>query len=847
MHTTPRTLLLFSLAALAAVSAQAARQTRLCHDGWSFALDPSRGLSASHAAERLPFKAVELPHDWAIYGPWLVDEGGDKLPWKNAVGWYRRDFTLTAEEAARETYLDFDGVMAHATVYLNGCVVGGGDYGYLGFRCDLTPYLRAGANRLLVKADTRTMRSRWYPGAGIERRVRWVTVDPVHLAHESLYVTTPSVSEARATVHVEGEIVNPAFTNATAEVALVLTAPDGRVAASRRVTAALAPRRGGSFAVDLAVDRPALWELVDPAPLYALAVSVSSGASRDEETVKVGLRSFAFKPDEGFFLNGRRVQLNGVNLHTDMGILGMAFNRSVMRRQLKRMRDMGANALRTSHNAQAPELLELCDEMGLFVWNECFDKWDDTCGRGDQNLEAFVERHLRAWTRRDRNHPSVFVWSIANEIPPQGTNRVERQRQLGTTFARCARFRDAVRAFDATRPVGIGSCASGEAARYGDYDCLDIAGFNYGGQYAGFKRHLPTHPVLYTESASCVSSAGYYAETLPTNKIQFAVKAREVDAMDHNSAPWSDVPDKEFERMERDRYVGGEFVWTGIDYLGEPYPYMHYLNPEIMKLPNRELARSAYFGICDLLAFPKDRFYLYRSHWNTNAFTLHIAPGHWTFPGREGRNRPVYVYTSADTAELFLNGKSLGRRTKDRTLASGDNAKTDTSAYGGTDGYRDPSGYYRILDRYRLRWLDVPYAPGELKAVAYGPKGEVLGEETIRTAGAPAAVRLTPESTVLPADGETYVFVRVNLVDAQGVEVPNRSDFVSFSLSGPGEILAVGNADPRQNTRTFKQVDGHPLFFGQAGLVLRRTAGKAGVITLTATADGMAAARVDFK
>lgn len=820
MHTTPRALLLFSLAALAAVSAQAARQTRLCHDGWSFALDPSRGLSASHAAERLPFKAVELPHDWAIYGPWLADEGGDKLPWKNAVGWYRRDFTLTAEEAARETYLDFDGVMAHATVYLNGCVVGGGDYGYLGFRCDLTPYLRAGANRLLVKADTRTMRSRWYPGAGIERRVRWVTVDPVHLAHESLYVTTPSVSEARATVHVEGEIVNPAFTNATAEVALVLTAPDGRVAASRRVTAALAPRKGGSFAVDLAVDRPALWELVDPAPLYALAVSVSSGASRDEETVKVGLRSFAFKPDEGFFLNGRRVQLNGVNLHTDMGILGMAFNRSVMRRQLKRMRDMGANALRTSHNAQAPELLELCDEMGLFVWNECFDKWDDTCGRGDQNLEAFVERHLRAWTRRDRNHPSVFVWSIANEIPPQGTNRVERQRQLGTTFARCARFRDAVRAFDATRPVGIGSCASGEAARYGDYDCLDIAGFNYGGQYAGFKRHLPTHPVLYTESASCVSSAGYYAETLPTNKIQFAVKAREVDAMDHNSAPWSDVPDKEFERMERDRYVGGEFVWTGIDYLGEPTPIAN--GPTFgIRTNEAATARSSYFGIVDLIGLPKDRFGLYRSHWNRRQETVWICPSQWNVTAPT----PVYVYTSGDAAELFLNGRSLGLRRKGEAQAR---PAALTNAY------------YDVCADYRLRWFDVPAEPGTLRAVAYRD-GKPLGEATVRTAGEAVALRLRACPYNAP-DARTRVFF-AEVVDAQGVRVPAAAARVAFSLSGAGEIVAVGNANPRA-LESFKATASHPLHDGRCAVYVRRTG--SGPLALRAAATGMKGAEASL-
>ena len=831
---------------LAASTAWAGRETRLFHDGWSFARDPSCALSAKDADARLAFAAVDLPHDWAIEGPWTPDADGDKLPWKKSVGWYRRDFTLTAEEAAKETYLDFDGVMAHATVYLNGCVAGGWDYGYLGFRCDLTPYLREGANRLLVKADTRTMHSRWYPGAGIERRVRWTTVDPVHLEHESLYVTTPEVSAERATVRVAGRVTNPAFAAAEATVELVLRDPDGRTVATGTRQVALARRRGGAFDVELNVVNPRRWELVDPAPLYRLTATVTAPGSTDAETVGVGLRSFAFDPDRGFILNGRRVQLNGVNLHTDMGILGMAFNRSVMRRQLKRMRDMGVNALRTSHNAQAPELLELCDEMGVFVWNECFDKWDDTCGRGDQNLELFVDRQLRAWVSRDRNHPSVFVWSIANEIPPQGTNRVVRKYQEGTTYARCARFRDVVRELDVTRPVGIGSCASGDAVRYGDYDCLDIVGFNYGGQYANFRAAHPKTPLLYSESASCVSSKGYYADALPTNKIQFAVKDRAVDSMDHNSAPWSDVPDKEFERMERDLHIGGEFVWTGIDYLGEPYPYMHYLDPEIMKLPTRELARSAYFGICDLLVFPKDRYYLYRSHWNPAAFTLHLAPHHWNFPGREGQNRPVYVYTSAETAELFLNGRSLGRRTKDRTLISGRNTKSDTSAYGGTAGYRDPSGYYRLLDRYRLRWLDVPYEPGELKVVAYGPDGAALGTETVRTAGEPVAVKLEPEASELPADGTTYVFVRVALTDDAGTEVPKRTDFVSFDVTGPGEILAVGNADPRQCTRTFKQVDGHPLYFGEAGLVLRRKPGQKGEIVLTASAEGLSPARVAF-
>ena len=838
------------VAAAACLASHAGRESCLWHDGWEVASDDSKSkwMTANDVGKHLAWKPVTLPHDFAIHGDWLADGGGDKLPWRDRVGWYRRTFDLKSVDPAKSVFLDFDGVMAHATVYLNGQVVGGGDYGYLGFRCDLTPYLTAGRNVILVKADTRTMRSRWYPGAGIERRVRWSSVDKVRLAHESVFVTTPSVSAEKATVRVVGEVENALYADVTADVSVRLFDPRGKKVAEKAIPrVAAAALKCGAFATELEVAKPVLWELVDPAPLYTVEVAVVSGDGKvrceDVERVRVGIRAFEFKVDDGFHLNGRRVQLNGVDLHTDMGILGMSFNRSVMRRQLKRMREMGANALRTSHNAQAPELLELCDEMGFFVWNECFDKWDGTCGRGDQNLEAFVERHLKAWTRRDRNHPSVFAWSIGNEIHSRAND--PQRFANGTTYERCARFRAAVREFDTTRLVGIGSCFSGDVVASGDYDCLDITGWNYGRQYQTYLRHQPTKPVLYTESASAVSCYGFYADSLPTNKAHYAVKERGVDSMDHNSAPWSDVPDKEFERMETDRYVGGEFVWTGIDYLGEPFPYMHYYTPEIMKLPNRELARSAYFGICDLLAFPKDRFYLYRSHWNRDAFTLHVAPHHWNF--KPGANRPVYVYTSAETAELFLNGRSLGRRTKDRTINTLDRGKTTTDGWSGQNGGKDRNDYYRILDRYRLRWLDVPYEPGELKAVAYGADGRALGEQVVRTAGEPVAVKLTPEADALPADGETYVFVRVNLVDAQGTEVPNRSDFIRFSLSGPGEILAVGNADPRQCERRFDQVDGHRLYYGQAGLVLRRLPGQTGVVVLRAEADGVKAATASWE
>ena len=816
-------------------------------DKWSFALDASQRVTAEKAEGVLSWGPVTIPHDWAIHGDWIVEGEGDKLPWRNAVGWYRCEFSLDEPLVSERMLVDFDGVMARSVVYLNGQAVGGSDYGYLGFCCDLTPYVVRGRNVLLVRADTQALSSRWYPGAGIVRRVRRRMVSVVHLERESLFVTTPKVSASSATIRVTGSVLNSSPEDVDTGVEIRLTNPQGRMVASVRCPQVRIPKfEAVGFSRDLTVDDPVLWELVDPAPLYKVEIVADSRGNAvrcaDAFTLRTGIRSFEFSPADGFLLNGRRVQLKGVNLHSDMGILGMAFNRSVMRRQLRRMRDMGANALRTSHNAPAPELLELCDEMGIFVWNECFDKWNETCGRGEQNLEDFVSRHLQSWVKRDRNHPSVFVWSIGNEIPSY-TVRPDRGSS-GTTYERCARFRNAIRMFDTTRPVGIGSCFSEDAVSSGDYDCLDITGWNYGRQYMTYRRHQPNKPVLYTESASALSCNCFYDETLPTNKSQYAVAARGVDAMDRNSAPWSDIPDVEFERMEADRFVGGEFVWTGIDYLGEPYPYMKHRTTSGYGLRDEEYARSSYFGVCDLLAFPKDRYYLYRSHWNKQAFTLHVVPRHWNF--KAGALRPVYVYSSAKSVELVLNGRSLGVRTKDVSINTLADGKGTTDGWSGENGGKDRADYYRIIGRYRFCWEDVVYEPGELKAIARDASGRVLGETVLRTAGDPVAVRLMPEETTLPADGETLVFVRVCLVDKNGTEVPERSDFIRFRAEGPGDVLAVGNADPRQVQRRFDQVDGHCLYQGQAGLVLRRRIGENGTIRIIAEREGVCRSEVIF-
>lgn len=793
---------LFGALALCAPHASA-RTVKSFNDGWSLSKDGKTS-------------AVTLPHDWAIAGPFdpSAPGGTGKLPWKGS-GVYRRTLVLDGKPRGR-VFIDFDGVMVHATVKVNGEPCGRGDYGYLGFRADATPYLMAGTNAIEVLCDTHDFSSRWYPGGGIYRNVWLVETDDVFLEDDRLAVVTQDILSGRPTVSVTGRIASRRLAQTDVDVSARVIDGDGKSIGGGKAAVSVGGYAEGGFSLSFTVENPRLWELEEPAALYRLEVTIAAAGAADTLVRRIGFRDFRFDPDEGFILNGYRVQLKGVDLHADLGPLGMAFDKDAMRRQLSVMRDMGANALRTSHNCPAPEVLDLCDEMGIFVWDECFDKWNETCGRGDEPLESFVSRILEEWVRRDRNHPCVFAWSIGNEIspgkatPPGQEDQFSGRVAIGTSEERCARFRNAVRSEDITRPVAIGSCFGAAVVERGDYAMLDLTGWNYGGQYVHMKRRHPDKPVLYSESASALSEYGCYAPTLPTNKTDFARNVHKVDSYDLNAARWSDVPDHEFFRMERDKFCCGEFVWTGIDYLGEPYPYMSGKNAA-------DDSRSSYFGICDLCVLPKDRFYLYRSHWNKKAFTLHIVPGHWNFPEKAGDKIPVFVYTSADEAELFVNGRSLGRRRKDLSAdASGD--------------------YYSVLSRYRLIWKDVAYEPGEIKAVAYGKGGEILGTETLYTAGPPVRVVLAPER----AYGSLRV-VQVTLADADGHFVPNDARRVSFAAEGC-EIVAVGNSDPR-GYASFKDVSSHPLCFGRAAVYVRISGRHA---TLRASAEGLAEAVAAF-
>ncbi len=613
--------------------------------GWKFAKGNQTGAEKADFDDST-WQAVRLPHDWAISGPFNPSENGyaGKLPWRGE-GWYRKTFALDKADSGRRVYFDFDGVMAFPKVYVNGQLAGQWDYGYMSFRVDATPHVKfSGPNVIAVYVDTRNHGTRWYPGAGIYRKVTMTLCEPVHVAHWGTFVTTPSVDEQAATVRVRSTVENHRGTEAEAVAEVVLLGPAGQPVAdgAKEAHIVLPPNGTGVLDQSFVITGPQRWDIVGP-KLYTAKTTVRmDGKVVDVDATPFGIRTFEFTANDGFHLNGRRVQLYGVNLHHDHGPLGSAFYTRAMERQLEIMRDMGVNAIRTSHNPPAPELLDLCDRMGFVVWDEAFDKWDGTADRvrGEPPLQEYGARQLRNFVMRDRNHPCVVVWSIGNEIGAGGRE--------GVTPERVKFMSEFVRQYDATRPVGMG-CHIPGMAEQPNFDALDLTGWNCMRRYATYRQRYPDKPIIYSESASALSTRGFYELPLPNRKSEYS-RQLQVNSYDLNAADWSDIPDAEFRLMKDDSFVAGELVWTGFDYLGEPTPF------------SRE-AKSSYFGIVDLCGIPKDRFYLYRSYWRPDTTTVHILP-HWNWPDRVGQNVPVFVYTNGDSAELFLNGKSLGRRQK---------------------------------------------------------------------------------------------------------------------------------------------------------------------------------------
>lgn len=722
------------------------------------------------------WEAVTVPHDWAIYGPFdrshdlqevavtqnLETAASVKtgrtggLPYVG-VGWYRTTFEAPAGKLVS---LVFDGAMSEARVYVNGQEVCFWPCGYNSFHCDVTPYLnKEGAKNLLaVRLENRPQSSRWYPGAGIYRNVRVVATEAVHVPVWGTQLTTPHVSAEYASVCLK-TTVEGARTKDVRILTQILS-PEGEVVASKDNTMKI--NHGQPFEQNFLVDAPQLWSPETPYLYKAVSKIYVDGQQTDEYTTRFGIRSIELVADKGFFLNGQHRKFQGVCNHHDLGPLGAAINVAALRRQLTLLKDMGCDAIRTSHNMPAPELVELCDEMGFMMMVEPFDEWDIAkCENGYHRFfKEWAEKDMVNMLRQYRNHPSVVMWSIGNEVPTQCSPEGYKVASF---------LQDICHREDPTRPVTCGmdqvSCvlANGFAAM------LDVPGLNYRThRYVESYEKLPQNLVLGSETASTVSSRGVYKFPAELKK-QAMYDDHQCSGYDLEACSWSNVPDEDFALADDYDWTLGQFVWTGFDYLGEPSPYDTDAWP----------SHSSVFGIIDLASLPKDRYYLYRSIWNKRDNTLHVLP-HWTWPGREGENTPVFVYTNYPEAELFVNGKSYGKQRK----LTADEAR----ALQGKDSLW-------LQRRYRLMWTDVPYEPGELKVVAYDNNGKKVEEKTVRTAGKPHHLEVVADRMTLSADGKDLAYITVRVVDKDGNLCPADDRLVSFTVKGAGSFRAAANGD----------------------------------------------------
>ena len=788
------------------------------------------------------WRKLNLPHDWAIEGPFKQEYRGrtGKLNYSGSV-WYRKHLTLPASDFGKCIYLDIDGAMSYATVWCNGQFVGGWPYGYASFHLDLTPYVKPGSDNVLsIRLDNPDNNSRWYPGAGIYRNVWLVKTNPVHVGQWGTYITTPQVSAEAATVAVKVSLDNSSATPTQALVKTQVLLAGKSVTELPTQTVELPASGSAVGAAEVVVAKPQLWDTKTPKLYTAVTTVEVAGTAVDRYETVFGIRSITFTADNGFLLNGKRVQLKGVCNHHDLGALGSAWNTRAAQRQLEILKEMGVNALRTSHNPPAPELLDLCDAMGIMVMDESFDSWKEAKVKNGYNtlFEDWHEQDLRAFVRRDRNHPSVIMWSIGNEVK-ELTNK-----EVGPALG--AHITGIIHEEDLTRPTTLGSNKP-EASYNGIQKAVDVMGQNYQrGDYTEFHIKNPTIPLVASETSSALSSRGEYffqtpeqfaalkASSKKSDKQSEAFEAIsnvktegradfQISSYDLYGPSWVILPDHEFAALEKNPHVAGQFVWTGFDYIGEPTPYnadetnlLNFTDPEKRAKMAKEMeefsklkvpSRSSYFGIVDLAGFKKDRFFLYQAHWRPEMPMAHLLP-HWTWPERVGQMVPVHLYTSGDEAELFLNGKSLGRKKK---------------------------GQYE----YRLRWDNVIYAPGQLKAVVY-KNGKKWATDAIKTAGSASKMTLNPDRSLIEADRKDLSFVTVTIRDKSGTMVPRSKNFVSFTVSGPGEIVATDNGDATSHA-SFKSPN-IKAYNGLALAIIRATG--PGKITVTAKSDGLKDATV---
>ena len=775
------------------------------------------------------WRHLNLPHDWAIEGPFNIDYNGStgKLPYWG-IRWYRKTLELSQDDAGKQIYLDIDGAMSYASVWCNGQYVGGWPYGYASFRLDLTPYIRAGQkNVLAIRLDNPDDTSRWYPGSGIYRNVWLVKTSPVHVEQWGTFVRNQQVDSENAVMEMGVNIENHAGKDVQVKLqtSVYLQGKDGRpvgeeVTQSMTKDIAIKKDSWSSARFQFKVDKPKLWDIDTPNCYVAVSRVFMDGKEMDSYETPFGIRTIEFTHDQGFMLNGQKVAIKGVCMHHDLGALGAAFNEVAAERQLRIMKEMGANAIRTSHNPPAPELVALCDRMGLMMQLELADTWQKGKRKNDYNLlfDDWSEADMRSLVRHYRNHPSVIMWSIGNEMPDQTTDQ-------GVIIARnlTAYCHDE----DPTRPTSLG-CNKRDAVFRDIVNQVDIFGLNYFHKtYPVFKEQNPTRRYHASETSSATSSRGEYFFPVTTD-VNNSRSGFQLSSYDMTTIGWGCAPEVQFKMNEEYPFMSGEFVWTGFDYLGEPTPYnkdltnlLNFSDPNELEKARKELeelgkiktpSRSSYFGIVDLCGFPKDRYYNYKSYWRPDVPTVHILP-HWNWEERIGEITPVHIYTSGDAVELFLNGKSLGRREKAHSYD-------------------------------RLTWDDVRYEPGSLKAVAY-KNGQKWAEELVETTGKPAALQVTAEKTELKSDGTDLSFIRVAVVDSQGRVVPRSKNHLKFSVTGPAEIIATDNGDAT-SLLPF-QLSERDAYNGLALVILRSQYMKQGKVLLTVESKGLPKQKIALK
>ena len=768
-------LLLISLATINSWGQEQTLQKR-----WKFSREDNPEFSGT-AYNDTHWQSVTVPHDWAIYGPFdmendiqrtAIKQDGQKaaiehtgrtggLPFVG-VGWYRTTFDVSTLTNDKEVFVQFDGAMSNPEVYINGQKAGEWHNGYNTFFLNITPYVKAKNNTLAVRLNNLTQMSRWYPGAGLYRNVHIITKNKTHIPIWGIQITTPEVTNNFAKVVVNTEFVAAKKEAIAAETTIFNQRGEKVAHSSNQATAYTTDK----ITTELYIDKPLLWDIGKPNLYKAVTKLYENGQLKDEVSTTFGVRTIELKPNDGLYLNGRKIKIQGVCMHHDLGALGAAVNESAIRRQIRTMQDMGANAIRTSHNMPAPEYVRAADELGMLLAVESFDEWAIAKVENGYHLyfKEWAEKDLTNLVKHYRNNPSVLMWFIGNEVEEQSA-------ESGSQVAYY--LQSIVQKLDPTRPVSNGMDRPQDILRNNMAATMQLAGFNYRPfKYREAYKKLPQRLFLGSETASTVSSRGVYK--FPVVRKSMAKYAdMQSSSYDVEHCGWSNLPEDDWIHQEDLPYMIGEFIWTGFDYLGEPTPYY-------VEWPSH----SSYFGAVDLAGLPKDRFYLYRSHWNKEAETLHILP-HWNWEGREGETTPIFVYTNYPSAELFINGKSQGKRYKDLSIKLEEEEK---------DG--NPEDLER-QKRYRLMWMDTKYEAGVVKVVAYDNNGKAVAEKEIRTAGKPYALRLTThKETAFSPNGKDLAYITVEAVDKDGNLCPNVNDLVTFSVKGVGSYRAAANGDP---------------------------------------------------